>query len=402
MAILFDYEQHKKLWLLMRDNIRGYVSGRAITSYYDAEVTVDDLKALQFKNENMGTEFKDNTRIAPLFFCYACQYAWDYVRGENELAEKRERCTYCPLEGWNAENCFAGSVVGTEERGLFFDLVKAVEDGEIDLAEQICEAIANLPVRDGVETGNGTSTGGGITNPNAKTLNPGGVCTLRRENALSKAPVSVLTSNGNAFVYNPLATAVYYSENSVDIVNVSSSTISFLVIANDDTVYSTAVEYTLQPRQGTTYSRAGNLNKVPVTVLIKDTFSSNSSLGLGKYTDATPYLTIAHDESTTYIYNETDETITYVVLSGGPVTRTTSEIPAGSAKNVGTKQINKGNALSKTPPKVLIKDTTVGSKTYNKYLDSTGLVDTVVYDDYVVFENYLTYSLNALIVDPIK
>ena len=151
MAVTFDLLNHRKLWLLMRDNIEDYIKTRYIPTFYDAEVTVDDLKATLFLDGSLGIDYKQGVQ-PPLFYCFACQYAWDYLRGETTEADKRERCVYCPLTGWEADKCYIKISVGKQEEGLFHQLCIAVEDKEIETAKELCERIANLEVRDGVLT----------------------------------------------------------------------------------------------------------------------------------------------------------------------------------------------------------------------------------------------------------
>ena len=404
MSILFNYEQHKKLWILMRDNIRDYMSGRAIPSFADAEMTVDDLKALQFKNENMGKEYKDGTRRAPLFYCYACQYAWDTVRGENELAIKSERCTYCPLDGWNADKCFTGNLSGTSDKGLFYQLVKAVEDGDATLAESLCEQIANLALRSGVETGNdeGGSSGGSDTPSEVtlQTLNAGGVFEINREGALSKMPLTVLVKDGSRYYANPLALSVNYKNGIVSIVNKTDETLQFIIIDTDSAVYTQAEESTLPANTSTSFNRVNNLYKVPVTILVKNTFTGNGEAGA--YSDATPYFTIANDENSVTIYNDTDEDLAYIVLDNTKTAnRSSMTLPAGTSKTVGSKTAMRSDALVKYLPTVLVKDLTSGSRTYGKFLNSTGIIDVVVTSNTVVYENYSLKSQNCIVLDPV-
>lgn len=403
MAILFNQEKHQKLWLLMRDNITNYMSGRAVPTFFDAETTVDDLKALQFKNENMGKEYKDGTKRAPLFYCYACQYAWDVLRGENELAEKRDRCVYCPLEGWQASACFIGPKNKTNataaEKGLFYELCQAVEDQDIDKAYTLCEEIANLPVRQGVETGDdegGTQGGGGEpTQAEVITLSAGETYVMNRDNADKRMPITVLVKTARGFTRSDDIIRVAYNNSSVTILNESDEPVQIIITDSDSQVYDSAETATLVGGGKIERTRANNLRTIPVTVLVQDNFSEKT---VTKYIDAAPYFTVSHTEDGYTIKNELDEPISYMILQNNKAANYQSDmIPSGASKTY-----SRTGGLLKNPPVVLVKDLTTGSENYNTWLPATGLLDVVmnINGDTMTIYNDTTEVANILILDP--
>jgi hypothetical protein len=402
MAIMFNQEKHRQLWLLMRDNIVSYMSGRAVPTFYDAETTVDDLKALQFKNKNMGKEYKDGSRKAPLFYCYACQYAWDVLRGEDELAEKRDRCIYCPLEGWNADKCFVKYQTGTGDEGLFHELCKAVEDGDADKAYTLCEEIANLPVRQGVETGDDESgsSGSGTDTPTEAeviTLNAGETYTINRDNAHSRMPITVLVKTARGFTRSDDIIRVAYGENSVVILNEADEAVQFIITDSDSTVYDSAEVGTLPAGAKITRERLNNLYSVPVSVLVQDNFSDKTTL---KYIDSAPYFTVAHTENGYTVKNELDEPVSYMILKNNRVAnRSTDSLLAGSSK-----VISRQGGLLKNPPVVLVKDLNTESENYNTWLPATGLLDVVinVNGSTMTIYNDTTEIVNYMILDPVE
>lgn len=423
MAVVFNLKKHQKLWLLMRDNIVSYMSGRNIPTFYDAETTVDDLKALQFKNENMGTQFKEGRR-APLFYCYACQYAWDVLRAKDKTAERRERCVYCPLEGWNADKCFSSDQFGVDGEGLFHELCQAVEDGDTDRAYVLCEEIAHLNVRQGVEvgddedgdifgdnddnskssqnSGNGSNSGSGNGGSDTRgidaeviTLTPGGSKTINRENTKSRMPVTVLVKTNRGYTRSDDIIRVAYNNNSVIIVNETDENVQFVVIDSDEQIYSSAEEGVIPAGAKLTRERPDNLRTIPVTVLAQDNFSSKTAL---RYIDAAPYLTVAHGENGYTIKNELDEPVSFMILQNSKAaTRSTETILSGASLT-----LSRPGGLKKNLPVVLVKDLTNNSENYNTWLSANGLLDVVinVNGETMTIYNDTPEAANIMILDP--
>ena len=396
MAIIFDIVSHRKLWLLMRDNIENYVKTRYIPTFYDAEVTVDDLKAQIFAEGSMGTQYRENVQ-PPLFYCFACQYGWDILRGVDSEAEKKDRCAYCPLTGWEADKCFVKTQLGTQQEGLFHQLCVAVEEKEIETAKELCERIANLDIRDGV-----------LVDPEQKpdkvtmkTIPGNSVIVIRRDNAFYKLPVGVYV-----FDHDPASRTytrcinhegilqVGYQENRITIANEWDEEVQCVIVDPNTNRQNTPIFQTLTAKNSFTVERTSNFSILPVTILVKDNCVNSKTFNC--YVDHAPYFTVSQDDNTYTIYNDTDEVMDYVIMSA-PVETTTEELLTGANSSM---TFARTNALVKTAPVVLIKDLIPASRTYGKYINSTGLLTVSLSENVVMIHNDADISLNCKIAVP--
>lgn len=394
MAVTFDLLNHRKLWLLMRDNIEDYIKTRYIPTFYDAEVTVDDLKATLFLDGSLGIDYKQGVQ-PPLFYCFACQYAWDYLRGETTEADKRERCVYCPLTGWEADKCYIKISVGKQEEGLFHQLCIAVEDKEIETAKELCERIANLEVKDGV-----------LTYPLApkqyteETVPSHSRIIIDRPGAFYKLPIAVfvLDKNPDSRTYNRYINSegllqIGYQDDRVAIANEWDEDFDCIIIDPDTKKYNTPIFLTAVAGDDFNVDRTGNFDILPVTVLVKDNCSN--SLTKDFYVDHAPYFTVAHSDNKYRIFNDTEENMSYVITSAPLTVKITDQlIGAGSSF-----PLAKSNAMTNKPPIVLVKDPTEGGRSENKFINSTGLVTVSLSEQVILIHNDTDISLTCRIIE---
>ena len=394
MAVTFDLLNHRKLWLLMRDNIEDYIKTRYIPTFYDAEVTVDDLKATLFLDGSLGIDYKQGVQ-PPLFYCFACQYAWDYLRGETTEADKRERCVYCPLTGWEADKCYIKISVGKQEEGLFHQLCIAVEDKEIETAKELCERIANLEVRDGV-----------LTYPLApkqyteETVPAHSRIIIDRPGAFYKLPIAVfvLDKDPDSRTYNRYINSegllqIGYQDDRVAIANEWDEDFDCIIIDPDTKKYNTPIFLTAVAGDDFNVDRTGNFDILPVTVLVKDNCSN--SLTKDFYVDHAPYFTVAHSDNKYRIFNDTEENMSYVITSAPLTVKITDQlIGAGSSF-----PLAKSNAMINKPPIVLVKDPTEGGRSENKFINSTGLVTVSLSEQVILIHNDTDISLTCRIIE---
>ena len=394
MAVTFDLLNHRKLWLLMRDNIEDYIKTRYIPTFYDAEVTVDDLKATLFLDGSLGIDYKQGVQ-PPLFYCFACQYAWDYLRGETTEADKRERCVYCPLTGWEADKCYIKISVGKQEEGLFHQLCIAVEDKEIETAKELCERIANLEVRDGV-----------LTYPLApkqyteETVPAHSRIIIDRPGAFYKLPIAVfvLDKDPDSRTYNRYINSegllqIGYQDDRVAIANEWDEDFDCIIIDPDTKKYNTPIFLTAVAGDDFNVDRTGNFDILPVTILVKDNCSN--SLTKDFYVDHAPYFTVAHSDNKYRIFNDTEENMSYVITSAPLTVKITDQlIGAGSSF-----PLAKSNAMINKPPIVLVKDPTEGGRSENKFINSTGLVTVSLSEQVILIHNDTDISLTCRIIE---
>ena len=394
MAVTFDLLNHRKLWLLMRDNIEDYIKTRYIPTFYDAEVTVDDLKATLFLDGSLGIDYKQGVQ-PPLFYCFACQYAWDYLRGETTEADKRERCVYCPLTGWEADKCYIKISVGKQEEGLFHQLCIAVEDKEIETAKELCERIANLEVRDGV-----------LTYPLApkqyteETVPAHSRIIIDRPGAFYKLPIAVfvLDKDPDSRTYNRYINSegllqIGYQDDRVAIANEWDEDFDCIIIDPDTKKYNTPIFLTAVAGDDFNVDRTGNFDILPVTILVKDNCSN--SLTKDFYVDHAPYFTVAHSDNKYRIFNDTEENMSYVITTAPLTVKITDQlIGAGSSF-----PLAKSNAMINKPPIVLVKDPTEGGRSENKFINSTGLVTVSLSEQVILIHNDTDISLTCRIIE---
>ena len=394
MAVTFDLLNHRKLWLLMRDNIEDYIKTRYIPTFYDAEVTVDDLKATLFLDGSLGIDYKQGVQ-PPLFYCFACQYAWDYLRGETTEADKRERCVYCPLTGWEADKCYIKISVGKQEEGLFHQLCIAVEDKEIETAKELCERIANLEVRDGV-----------LTYPLApkqyteENVPAHSRIIIDRPGAFYKLPIAVfvLDKDPDSRTYNRYINSegllqIGYQDDRVAIANEWDEDFDCIIIDPDTKKYNTPIFLTAVAGDDFNVDRTGNFDILPVTILVKDNCSN--SLTKDFYVDHAPYFTVAHSDNKYRIFNDTEENMSYVITSAPLTVKITDQlIGAGSSF-----PLAKSNAMINKPPIVLVKDPTEGGRSENKFINSTGLVTVSLSEQVILIHNDTDISLTCRIIE---
>lgn len=396
MAIIFDAVNHRKLWLLMRDNIEDYIKQKYIPTFYDAEVTVDDLKSKIMLDGMLGIDYREGLR-PPLFYCFACQYGWDTLRGVDSGADKKDRCAYCPLVGWEADKCFVKTQLGTLQEGLFHQLCVAVEEKEIETAKELCERIANLDIRDGVLTS-------ALEEPDKvvmKTIPGNSLIVIRRENNFYKLPVGVYV-----FDHDPASRTylrcinhegilqVGYQEDRITIANEWDEEVQCVVIDVDRKKYNSPLFQTLAAGRSFTVDRTNNFGVLPVTILVED--NCVDSRTYRHYVEHSPYFTMAQDDNTYTIYNETDETMNYVIMSA-PVEANVTEQLVGANSSY---SLSRQNSLTKTAPMVLVKDLTPASKTYGKYIDSIGLETVSLSEQVIMIHNDSNVSLNCKIIYP--
>lgn len=135
----FDITSHRTLWMSVANAIELGMRNKTFPTLRDAEVTIQQIKKDQFDLDSQGLELKTGKK-PPLFYCHACQYAWDMSRAAGN-ATKNNRCEYCPLV-WSEDNskrCY-------DTGALFSDLLLAVQSGESDRAKTIAEEIAAIDV----------------------------------------------------------------------------------------------------------------------------------------------------------------------------------------------------------------------------------------------------------------
>ena len=141
----FNHTKHKAMWNKISEKISDYIKDKVINTDYDAIITVDDLKYEVLK-ELYPTD------TLPLAYCYACEYGWQKVAAQNETADKKYRCLYCPLEGWEADNCYSLLQIITPSLGLFHQLCQSVRYKNGSKATELAAKIANLSVKQGINT----------------------------------------------------------------------------------------------------------------------------------------------------------------------------------------------------------------------------------------------------------
>lgn len=392
VATKFDRENHRKLWLLMKNNIEAWISSRYIPTFYDAETTVDDLKALLFENSDMGDDYKDGKR-PPLFYCYACQYGWDVLRGLNEFAEKKGRCNYCPLTGWQAETCFLRvQVGGAIQEGLFHQLCVAVENKNIELAKQLCETIAGLELREGVDVGTAAAGGGGfIGDIDVFPVMKNTSTTIEREDAMFKLPICVFVfdKDKQQYINSEGLLQVGYREQSVTIDNEWHQDMNYIIIDTIQTRQNSPALRAIAPGRSTRVDRHNHLTVLPITILAEDAY--NTSKTYGQYVTHEPYLTVAHDDEGYTLYNDTNEVIAYYVMSSPIPSKMITQLVGPNSSKV----IPQVNALKKRPPIVLVQDLDDTSRTYGKFISSVGYITVGLSENTITLYNDTDISLNC-------
>lgn len=141
----FDITSHRTLWTAVANALELGMRNKTFPTLRDAEVTVQQIKKEQFDLDSQGLELKTGKQ-PPLFYCHACQYAWDMSRAAGNI-KKSERCGYCPLS-WsndNSKKCF-------DTGALFSDLLLAVQAGEVEQAISIANNISAVSVIPGTES----------------------------------------------------------------------------------------------------------------------------------------------------------------------------------------------------------------------------------------------------------
>ena len=141
----FDHTKHKAMWAKIAEQLPDYVANKVMNTDYDAIIAIDDLKYKVLQ------ELYPNATL-PLAYCFACEYGWSKVKVQNETADKKYRCLYCPLEGWEADNCYSSLKVITPSLGLFQQLCQAVRYKNGTKAAELATKIKNLSVKEGVPT----------------------------------------------------------------------------------------------------------------------------------------------------------------------------------------------------------------------------------------------------------
>lgn len=396
MAIIFDIVNHRKLWLLMRDNIEDYIKLKYIPTFYDAEVTVDDLKAKIVLDGMLGVDYTGNIP-PPLFYCFACQYGWETLCSIDNEADKKDRCVYCPLTGWEADKCFVKTQLGTLQEGLFHQLCVAVEEKEIETAKQLCERIANLDIKDGVLT-HPEEESAKVT---MKTIPGNSLIVIRRADNFYKMPVGVYVfdHDPNSRTYSRCINhegilQVGYQEDRITIANEWDEEVRCVVIDADRKKYNSPLFQTLAAGRSFTVDRTNNFGVMPVTILVED--NCVDSRTYRHYVEHSPYFTMAQDDSTYTIYNETDENMNYVIMSA-PVEASVSEQLIGANSSY---SVTRPDSLTKTAPIVLVRDITTASKTYGKYVDSIGLETVSLSEQVIMIHNDTDISLSCKIIYP--
>ena len=394
MAVTFDLLNHRNLWLLMRDNIEDYIKTRYIPTFYDAEVTVDDLKASLFLDGSLGVDYKEGVH-PPLFYCFACQYAWDFLRGEVAEADKKERCVYCPLTGWEADRCYVRTQLGTKQQGLFHQLCVAVENKEIETAKDLCERIANLEVKEGVPVYPLASK-----KYTEETVLAGSRIVISRPDAFYKLPVCVyiLDKNPDSRTYNRYINSdgilqIGYQEDRVVIANEWDEDIECIVIDPDVKKYNTPIFLSAGEGTDFTVERVNNFDILPVTALVKDNCSN--SLTKDFYVDHTPYFTVAYSDNNYKIFNDSGEDMSYVITSAPLVVNIKDQV-IGANSSV---PIAREKSLTKRPPVVLVKDPTEHGRTEGRYISHPGLISISLSEQVVFIHNDADISLNCRIID---
>lgn len=384
MAIYFDQQRHQEMWLLMRDQIQLYIMDKYIPTFYDAETTVDDLKQLVYETGDLGLD-DSKYENHPIFYCYACQYAWDIVRSKSSTPEKRERCAYCPLVGWEADTCYMKSQLGTYQEGLFHQLCVAVENKNLDAARTLCERIAYLNTRDGVNL---------VETPlpesiDIKTIAGDSYVISRRENSFTRLTPYVFCLDKEAD--SPTATwyissegilEVGYRENDVTVANEYDEVIDYIVIDRDSSTTVDTYSYVYGPYQSMTYERIGNFSYLPVTVLVEDTHYSVDKVS-GRYLDHSPLFTVAQTESNYTIYNDTDQILALKVQRPNIAA---DHLDVNISSNTFF-TLNRSNNFTKRPPLVLVRDAKVGSRTKDQYISSAGLVTVLMGTNSILLHN---------------
>ena len=135
----FDIASHRTLWTSVANAMELGMRNKTFPTLRDAEVTIQQIKKDQFDLDSQGLELKTGKK-PPLFYCHACQYAWDMSRATGNTT-KNNRCEYCPL-AWSEDNskrCY-------DTGALFSDLLLAVKAGESERAKTIATEIANISV----------------------------------------------------------------------------------------------------------------------------------------------------------------------------------------------------------------------------------------------------------------
>lgn len=384
MAITFDQQRHQEMWLLMRDQIQTYIVDKYIPTFYDAETTVDDLKQLVYETGDLGLD-DSKYENHPIFYCFACQYAWDVVRSKSSTPEKRERCAYCPLVGWEADTCYMKSQLGTYQEGLFHQLCVAVENKNLDAARTLCERIAYLDTRNGVNL---------VETPlpesiDIKTIEADSYVISRRENSFTRLTPYVFCLDRETdsptkewYINSDGILEVGYRENDVTIANEYDEVVDYIIVDRNSTTTVDTYSYVYGAYQSMTYERIGNFSYLPVTVLVEDTHYSVDKVS-GRYLDHSPLFTVAQTESNYTIYNDTDEILAFKVQRPNIAADCLNiMIPTNTFVT-----LNRTNNLTRRPPLVLVKDEVVGSRTKDKYISSVGLVTVAMGANSILLHN---------------
>lgn len=398
MAVIFDYTNHKKLWLLMRDNIEAYITAKYVPTFYDAEVAVDDLKAALFANGDMEIDYEDDSEL-PLFYCYACQYAWDTLCTMAVEPDKKDRCPYCPLTGWEADKCFVQTQLGTKQEGLFHQLCVAVQDKQIETAKELCERIANLEVREDVLTDEPS-----VAETLTQVLKPGDIFVIERPDAFYKLPLCVYVLDNTEgsrtqgrYINSEGILEVCYQENSVTIINNWQEDIEFIVIDPDKKKYNTPIFRDIIPGGQFTIDRINNFTVLPVTVMVKHSGlprEGNKESEPDVYIDHTPFLTVSYEDNTYTIFNDNEETMSYVIMSAAvPAEIVDKHIGANSITTVA-----RSNLLKQRTPIVLVKDLTPNSITEGQYISGTGLITISLSENVIILYNDTSNSLECRVI----
>ncbi len=128
MKMDFNYEGHRKLWLLLAEHIQA-----AARKNYSGECYYNGLDALDnLKTELLNQYFSEPEKY-PCNHCFACHSALLY-KSENLEADD-EICKYCPLRWPNGRCC-------DDPDSLYMKLICCIETNDTDHARELCLAIA--------------------------------------------------------------------------------------------------------------------------------------------------------------------------------------------------------------------------------------------------------------------
>lgn len=370
------------MWLLMRDQIEKYMRSKSISTYHNAEIAVDELKGSILKSSAMGT-----LDCLPLFFCYACQYGWNMIQDEDPDAMKKDRCIYCPLDNWEADKCYSNVQVVAREQGLYYQLCQAVLTKDYAEQKNLCEIIANLPVKAGVTTG--TDNTGVSTKISAivRTLKAGESYTYVRTTAFRKIPIDVLIRTSEGYENNIDTLSVAYETGKVIITNKGTKAVEFLVVDPDnDTLYATAVALSVNANGTLDRTRDDNLKLLPPYVLVKESE--------GRYAFNSKDISLSLESNSYRVFNNTSKKLTLLCFEQSALITTELSVLRPKTKRI----IGRNNAFVRKIPIILYKDEDDSSKTFNTWIPLPREVQIVVSNDAVTIYNNTNKLYNIMTV----